>query len=126
MAVGTDLVDAVRLERRLSSTPSLASRLLTERERAACGGRVLSLAARLAAKEATLKALGSALETAGQPVPPGWTYREAEVVSAPGTPPRLALHGTLAATAEQLGIRRWHLSLSHDAAAALAFVVAES
>lgn len=130
VAVGTDLVDVARLARRLEHSPALARRLFTPAERGACAGEpaaaAVHLAARLAAKEAALKVLGSALDDAARPVPPGWTYQEAEVASAPGTPPRLVLHGTLATTAASLGVRRWHLSLSHDAGAALAFLVAES
>ena len=40
--------------------------------------------------------------------------------------PRLALGGAAAAAAAELGARRWHLSLAHDAGIAQAFVVAES
>lgn len=126
VAVGTDLVDIDRLTDRLHRSPALARRLFTDAELAVCSGRPESLAARLAAKEATLKALGSALAESSQSVPDGWTYHEAEVISCPGTPPQLVLHGTLAAATLSLGIRRWHLSLSHDAGAGLAFLVAES
>ncbi|MGK2348849.1 holo-ACP synthase [Actinomyces sp. W5033] len=125
IAVGTDLVDVARLEDRLRRSPALAERLLTARERTLCAGRVESLAARVAAKEAALKALGSALGAAGREVPGGWRMTDVEVVSAPSTPPRLALSQVAARTARTLGITRWHLSLSHDAGLALAFVVAE-
>ena len=46
-----------------------------------------ALAARVAAKEAVLKALGSALEAAGHEVPGGWRMSDIEVVSRPGSPP---------------------------------------
>ena len=123
IAVGADLVDVARLEDRLARCPALARRLLTPHEREAT--RTESLAARVAAKEAVLKALGSALEPAGREVPSGWRMTDIEVVSAPGTPPRLVLSGVAEHTAQSLGIARWHLSLSHDAGLALAFVVAE-
>ncbi|MCL3778722.1 MULTISPECIES: holo-ACP synthase [unclassified Actinomyces] len=123
IAVGTDLVDVARLEDRLKRSPALARRLLTQREHRAA--RADSLAARVAAKEAVLKALGSALDAAGREVPDGWRMTDVEVVSDPGSPPRLALSGVSARTARELGVTRWHLSLSHDAGLALAFVVAE-
>ena len=87
------------------------------------------LAARFAAKEAVIKAIGAAGQSTPPgsvpPPPPSWRYTEIEVVSSPGSPPRLALHGAVARHAAALGITAWHLSLSHDAEAALAFVVAE-
>jgi len=72
-----------------------------------------SFAARFAAKEAVMKALGRAY---------GW--REIEVVRGKGAP-TIRLHGRAAARAEALGIRRIHLSLSHTAELAIAYVVAE-
>ncbi len=123
IAVGTDLVDVARLADRLARSPALARRLLTPREREAT--RTDSLAARVAAKEAVLKALGSALQETGRETPAGWRMTDIEVVSSPGTPPRLVLSGVAEHTARSLGIARWHLSLSHDAGLALAFVVAE-
>lgn len=126
IAVGTDLVDVVRLQDRLARHPALAARLLTARERELCGARAESLAARVAAKEAVLKALGSALEAAGHEVPGGWRMSDIEVVSRPGSPPRLEVTGVVARAAAQLGAARWHLSLAHDAGLAQAFVVAES
>ena len=84
VGIGTDLVAIERLEGRLASVPALAGRLFTPRERAACAGRAACLAGRFAAKEAVLKALGSARAEAGRPAPEGWRYTDIEVVSAPG------------------------------------------
>lgn len=129
MAVGTDVVEVERLRARLAKTPALATRLFTPRERELCPSHLpQSLAARLAAKEAVLKALGSALTAtppALTPEPPAWRLTDIEVPAPPGTPPVLALHGPTARLADALGIRRWHLSLAHDGGLALAFVVAE-
>ena len=72
-----------------------------------------------------LKVLGSALAQRGRQAPSGWSYRDIEVVSAPGRPARLALHGVVAGLAAELGASRWHLSLSHDGGAATAVVLAE-
>ncbi len=72
-----------------------------------------SFAARFAAKEAVMKALGCAC---------GW--REIEVHRSDGEP-SVRLHGRAARRAQQLGVRRIHLSLSHSGTVAMASVVAE-
>jgi holo-[acyl-carrier protein] synthase len=89
-------------------------RLFTEREQQVTAPE--SLAARFAAKEAVAKALGA----------PGLAWVDAEVVSQPDGRPVLELHGDVAKAAAAQGISSWHLSLSHDAGIATAFVVAES
>lgn len=125
VGIGTDLVDVARFEARLQAVPALGQRVLTDRERKACAARPASLAARFAAKEAVLKVLGSALAQRGREAPSGWSYRDIEVVSAPGRPARLTLHGVVAELADELAVSRWHLSLSHDGGAATAVVLAE-
>jgi holo-[acyl-carrier protein] synthase len=115
VGVGVDVVEVERLQRALARTPSLAARLFTPGERAA--GRVESLAARFAAKEAVAKALGA---------PGGLRWVDAEVVRDEGGRPRLRLHGGVAEEAAAQGISTWHLSLSHDGGLATAVVVAES
>ena len=76
-----------------------------------------SLAARFAAKEAVAKALGS---------PGGMAWHDCEVVVEGHGQPNLEIRGTVAARAELLGVRAWHLSLSHDGGIASAVVIAES
>ena len=60
----------------------------------------------------------------------GWAegvgWQEIEITRTPAGAPELLLHGETAALAQELGIRRWHVTISHDAGLALAFVVAES
>ena len=114
VGVGVDVVEVERLERALARTPSLVARLFTPAERAA--GRVESLAARFAAKEAVAKALGA---------PGGLRWLDAEVVREQSGRPRLVLHGGVAEEAAAQGISTWHLSLSHDGGIATAVVVAE-
>jgi holo-[acyl-carrier protein] synthase len=114
VGVGIDVVEVERFAAALVRTPSLATRLFTERE------RVLpprSLAARFAAKEALAKALGA---------PRGLLWTDAEVVTAPDGRPSLDVTGTVAAAASRAGVTRWHLSLSHDGGIATAIVIAES
>lgn len=114
VGVGVDVVDVARFARVLERTPALAERLLTPAEREV--GRPERLAARFAAKEAVAKALGA---------PPGLAWHDCEVVRAPDGRPGLAVRGSVAAAAERLGVRRWHVSLSHDGGTAVAMVVAE-
>jgi len=76
------------------------------------------LAARFAAKEATLKALGTGLSM-------GARWREVEVRRARGEPPRMALSGRTAALGAARGVRVLHVSLTHDGDYAMAQVLAE-
>ncbi|MGW1149247.1 holo-ACP synthase, partial [Streptomyces sp. NPDC002454] len=57
--------------------------------------------------------------------PPGLIWTDAEVWVEENGQPRLRVRGTVAARAEALGVRSWHVSLSHDAGVASAVVVAE-
>ncbi len=113
IGIGVDIVDVSRLAAALERTPALADRLFTGGER---GLPVASLAARFAAKEALAKALGA---------PPGLRWTDAEVVREGSGRPLLRTRGTVEAAASRLGVERWHLSLSHDAGAAIAMVMAE-
>lgn len=113
LGIGVDVVDVARLMAALERTPELRTRLFTDAERPLPPA---SLAARFAAKEAVAKALGA---------PPGLGHLEAEVLSAEGGRPELRITGKAAEVAYGLGVKRWHLSLSHDAGIALAYVIAE-
>ena len=112
LGVGTDLVPVARLEDALRRTPSLAERLFTPAE---ADLPLESLAARFAAKEALSKALGA---------PAGLSWQDAGVPGGDG-PPRFVVRGTVEAALATLGATTVHLSLSHDAGLALAFVVLE-
>jgi holo-[acyl-carrier protein] synthase len=113
IGIGVDLVNISRFEVALRRTPALAARLFAESERR---GRPESLAASFAAKEAVAKALGA---------PPGLSWTDVEVIRDAAGCPRLEIRGTVAHAASQRGIRRWHVSLSHDAGMSIAMVVAE-
>ena len=113
VGIGVDVVNIGRFEAALVRTPALATRVFAESER---GGRPESLAASFAAKEAVAKALGA---------PPGLSWTDVEVIRDAAGCPRLEIRGTVADVASQRGIRRWHVSLSHDAGMSIAMVVAE-
>jgi holo-[acyl-carrier protein] synthase len=121
LGLGTDLVAIPRVEALLlRHQERFLARVFTPAERIECFRRArpaIHLAARLAAKEATMKALGT-----------GWglgvRWLDVEVWSEGGTPPSLVLDGAARSRAETRGIRRMLVSLSHDAEYALAVVVA--
>ncbi len=114
VGVGIDVVDVARFGQTLERTPGLQTRLFTAAE---AERPLASLAARFAAKEALAKALGA---------PAGLHWVDAEVVSDEAGRPHLALSGSVAARAAEVGAAHVHLSLSHDAGIASAVVVLES
>ncbi|SDQ97738.1 holo-ACP synthase [Microbacterium sp. cf332] len=111
--IGVDLVDVPRFERSLERTPRLLERLFSPAERPL---KPRSLAARYAAKEALIKALGGS---------EGVHWVDIEIASEASGRPVFALTGETAATVSRRGITALHLSLSHDANLATAYVVAE-
>jgi holo-[acyl-carrier protein] synthase len=113
LGIGVDIVDIARFETALARTPQLLERLFTEVEKPLPAH---SLAARFAAKEAVAKALGA---------PKGLGHLEAEVRCDELGKPELRVTGKAAEVAYGLGIKRWHISLSHDAGVAVAYVIAE-
>lgn len=114
VGIGTDVVDVARLGDLLERVPALRARIFADVE---AGLPLVSLAARVAAKEAAAKALGA---------PPGLRWRDAVVERGEHGAPSLRVAGALATLAEQRGVQAWHLSLSHDGGVAVAFVVAEA
>jgi holo-[acyl-carrier protein] synthase len=112
--VGIDLLEIERLERALARRPRLAERIFTDGELSYANERRRPgrhLAARFAAKEAAVKALGTAQ----------LVLREIEVVEGP--PPRLRLAGRAARVARDQGVELG-VSLSHSREMAVAVVVA--
>jgi holo-[acyl-carrier protein] synthase len=98
----------------IERSPRLLTRLFTEEERDLPPA---SLAARFAAKEAIAKALGA---------PRGMRWHDCTVRRISGGAPVVEITGTVAARAAELGIDRWHLSISHDAGIAAAVAIGES
>ena len=114
--VGIDLLEIGRMERALQRHPRLADRVFTADELAYARARrrpARHLAARFAAKEAAVKALG--LSSFG--------LREIEVVA--GEPPTLRLHGRAADAARERDLAL-HVSLTHSQEMAAAVVVADT
>ena len=111
--IGMDIVDLARFERQVQRTPGLIARLFTSAER---GLPVHSLAARFAAKEALIKALGDSA---------GVSWQEMDVVTDAHGNPGFELSGAAAAAVAARGIDTVHLTMTHDAGVACAFVVTE-
>jgi len=113
LRVGTDLVEVGRLARLIETVGEpFSARTWTPAEQAACAGRAESLAARWAAKEAVLKALGIGVDAVAM--------TDIEVVDGR----TVRLRGAAAERAAEQGLTEWAVSLSHDGGFALAFVVA--
>lgn len=113
IGIGIDVVDVARFVAALERTPALRERLFTPAERDLPDA---SIAARFAAKEAIAKALGA---------PSGMSWQDATVRRVVGGPPQVEVTGTVQARADELGVARFHLSISHDAGIASAMCVAE-
>ncbi len=114
--IGIDMLEVARLERALARRPRLADRLFTEAELEYASSRrrpAVHLAARFAAKEAAVKALGGGVTS----------LREIEVTGGDREPPLLRLHGGVAELADRLGVEL-EVSLTHTAEHAAAVVQA--
>jgi holo-[acyl-carrier protein] synthase len=114
VGVGIDLIEIQRIERALTRRPRLAERIFTAGEREYAGARSRPgrhLAARFAAKEAVVKALG---------LSGGFSLTEIEVVA--GEPPTVRLRGAVAKAAAGLAVT---ISLTHSRENAAAVAIAE-
>lgn len=117
LACGIDAIEIDRVARALARHPQrFLRRVYTEVEVAYCRGRVRELAARFAAKEAMMKALGTGVRGVG--------WREIEVLADGRGKPLVYLHGRAQERARALGMGPPEVSLTHGRDLALAFVVA--
>lgn len=113
IGVGIDVVDVARFGVTMQRTPAMRQRLFTAAERDLPIG---SLAGRFAAKEAMAKALGA---------PTGLVWLDAEITNDPDGRPLMTVSGSVRRRADELGVKGWHLSISHDGGIASALVVCE-
>jgi holo-[acyl-carrier protein] synthase len=122
ISTGIDIIEVIRIREALSRTARFAERVFTPAERAYCDSRgeasARHYAARFAAKEAFLKALGT-----------GWSggiaWQDVEVASDASGAPYLILTGEALAVFARLSGQRTHLSMSHTANHAVAQVIIE-
>jgi holo-[acyl-carrier protein] synthase len=115
IGVGIDAVDVERFASLLNRRRGLAERLFTPGERADAAGSPARLAARFAAKEALMKALGVGVGA--------FRFHDAEVVRSAGGQPSLVLSGRAAELAVEQGVAAWQVSLTHTATVAAAVVI---
>lgn len=120
IGIGVDLIEVERIRAAWNRFGQrFLNRLFTPGEQAYALRRpdpAESLAARFAAKEAVMKALGTGRY--------GVSWREIEVVRSPGGRPGITLLGRTRALARLMGVRAWHLSLSHSREQAVAHAIA--
>jgi holo-[acyl-carrier protein] synthase len=119
IGIGTDLVELDRFRLALERTPGIVERLFSPAEQAYARARrdpTERFAARFAAKEAVLKALGVGL----------WAFplRDIEVVRAESGQPSVVLHGKAATVAASCGVTEWRLTMTHTERVAQAVAVA--
>ena len=120
IGIGVDAVDVPRFRVSLARTPSMRTRLFTAEELdyvAPKADPVPSLAARFAAREAVMKAMGLGLGAFG--------FHEVWVSRATSGQPSLVVTGRAAELAAERGITAWLLTLTHTDTVAVASVVAQ-
>lgn len=120
LGIGCDLAEVERIRQAIARN-GFKERVFTPEEIAYCtgphGDKAQSFAARFAAKEAFLKALGTGLR--------GGRLTEISVVNDGLGKPELRVTGFFASHIEKMGVKKIHLTLSHTAATAMAVVVLE-
>ena len=119
VGLGTDLVEIERFRLAVQRRARLPERLFSDDERSYAFRHrdpVPRLAARFAAKEAVMKALGVGLGA--------FKLRDVEVVRKRGGAPMVGLYAKAAVLADERGIASWHLSLTHSESMAMAVAIA--
>ena len=119
IGIGIDAVEIERFRQALERTASLKERLFTAEELSYVQPQVdpsASLAARFAAREAVMKALGVGLGA--------FDFHDVSVCRASSGQPDLLVVGRAQQLATDQGIARWHLSLTHTESIAMAYVIA--
>ena len=119
--LGTDIIHVPRVEGALARTDGLKQTLFTQREITYCESRGKSaqhFAARFAAKEAFLKAMGTGWRG-------GYRFNEIEILNDELGKPEAVVHGEVKKYCDEKGITRIHVSLSHTQDLAKAVVILE-
>ena len=119
IGIGIDLVEIHRMKKAVEN-PLFVQRIFTSAEQAYCNSRgrqgTASYAARFAAKEAVMKALGTGLAAGG-------TWQDVEVLPDDQGKPVMKLSGYFAQLAESLGVAQIFVSISHAQEYAVAQVL---
>jgi len=116
LRTGVDLIEIERVRSAIERHGEhFLKRIFTPAEIELCSGKIESLAARYAAKEAVAKAMGCGIGDI--------SWLEVEVLHDIRSAPVLNLYGEAKKLAENLGLDSWSISLSHSQSHAIAFVV---
>jgi holo-[acyl-carrier protein] synthase len=122
VGTGVDIAEVARIRAAVDRFGErFLKRVFTSEEVRYCTSKANTaerLAARFAAKEAGMKAIGTGLRG-------GVTWQDVEVVRFSGRRPELRFNGKAAEVAKSLGCKRTHLSLSHTKEQAIAYVILE-
>ncbi|MBV9155511.1 MAG: holo-ACP synthase [Acidobacteriaceae bacterium] len=122
LGIGTDLTEVARIRKTLVQYGDrFLKRIYTDTERAYASSKANAaerFAARFAAKEAAMKAIGTGWRR-------GVTWKDFEVANEPSGRPILRMTGMGRQIAEQMGVKRTTISLTHTAETALALVILE-
>ncbi len=120
VGLGIDVCSVERMEESLARFGDrMWARILTEGERADLSeraDRATALAGRFAVKEALFKAMAGA---------PGVGWHDLEIRGAPRRAPVATLRGPARALADRMGVRRVHVSITHDGGVAAAVAILE-
>lgn len=117
--IGVDIIEISRIERVIACWGgAFLRRVYTCPELKICGKKPSSLAARFAAKEAVVKALGAKNKGIG--------WKEIEILADPDGKPLVRLHSRAQSYAKGLGLAGLAISLSHSKEYAIAFVTGET
>lgn len=116
LSSGIDLIEIERIREAIERHgDKFVARIFTEYEQKECKGRIPSLAARFAAKEAVAKALGTGIGDV--------SWLDIEIRGDENNAPRLYLSGMAEVKAKEKGLSNWSVSLSHTESHATALVV---
>jgi holo-[acyl-carrier protein] synthase len=116
LSSGIDLIEIERVREAIERHgDKFIARIFTEYEQKECKGRIPSLAARFAAKEAVAKALGTGIGDV--------RWLDIEIRGDENNAPRLYLYGMAEAKAKEKGLSNWSVSLTHTESQAMALVV---
>lgn len=115
---GIDMIEVERVTEGIARHGErFLTRFFTAAERDLCGEKAYRLAARIAAKEAVAKALGTGIGDV--------SWQEIEILSDERRRPVLILHGAAAQLSQDLGLTEWDVSLTHTDTHASAVAVAQ-